>query len=507
MDLNNSVNFHNILFNEGNDIVVCCDLNYDIYEFNSAAEKYFTCKKEDVLGKNYITFCETYGFEIISPNEKKLLSIQKNIHTKVKFINNHGVENILCWKIVILLDVKAKEVGIIFIGNNISTITEENYMRNFFFYLEKISSSLPGHFYWKDREGHYLGCSEDLLRSANLSRQEVIGKDDFALWPELAEAIIGNDQETIKQNRLLTFKEEINLPNGKKQYFIAMKTPLKDYNGRIIGVIGNSIDITERIKIQEELSKEKAELERVNHIKDEFLFNMKHDLRTPFTGILGFASILEEKETDLEKKEGMANIKKAAQALLNVLNEIFEYLQLNTEQKPLLFKSISLKDIIQSTSNMFIVSLKEKNLAFNIEYDEKIPKLLLGDKLSIVRILVNLLGNAIKFTSHGHVTLKVELAKQIERQVIIKFIVEDTGAGIPSDKYDFIFEKFSRVVPSYKGLYEGLGLGLSFVKQIIDDLEGEIKVQSKLNVGSTFTCIIPFKLPLLADDDANDSRL
>ena len=137
-------------------------------------------------------------------------------------------------------------------------------MGNFFFYLQKFSLSLPGYFYWKDKEGYYLGCSEDLLGSANLPRHEVIGKTDFDLWPDLAETIQQHDKETMQQDKLSIFNEDINLPNGEKQYFIAMKIPLKDNAGNIIGIIGNSIDITKQITIEQELSEEKAELERVN---------------------------------------------------------------------------------------------------------------------------------------------------------------------------------------------------------------------------------------------------
>jgi CheY-like chemotaxis protein/anti-sigma regulatory factor (Ser/Thr protein kinase) len=141
-----------------------------------------------------------------------------------------------------------------------------------------------------------------------------------------------------------------------------------------------------------------------------------------------------------------------------------------------------------------------KRLDFSMEFDKDIPQYLIGDSVRIHRIVLELLANALNFTDSGSVKLTVTLASRQNREIIIKLMVQDSGMGIPKDKQQEIFLHFKRLTPSYKGIYKGAGLGLSVIKQFIDDLDGEIYVDSALQQGSTFTCVIPLKVSLIEDD-------
>ena len=140
---------------------------------------------------------------------------------------------------------------------------------------------------------------------------------------------------------------------------------------------------------------------------------------------------------------------------------------------------------------------KKKKLEFTLNVDKNVPQYLIGDDIRTQRILINLLSNAFKFTEKGFVKMDAQVAKQPENQVILKFSVEDSGIGIPSDKQDAIFEQFNRLSPSYHGIYPGAGLGLPIVKQFLTELGGEIHIQSTVGQGAAFKILIPYKVPLL----------
>ena len=371
-------------------------------------------------------------------------------------------------------------------------IAPEEYIDNLSFYLDKFIDTIPAYFFWKNKDGTYVKYNDLLLKTFNLTREQVIGKTDFDLWPESAIVLRDNDLEVMRKDKVLKFREEIYSPyNKKKQCFISMKMPLKDLNDNIIGVIGNSIDITDYLHMQIELQQEKE----INNLKEEFLRNMQHDLRTPFSGILGLASCLEQQEINPEKKQTLGYIKKSAQSLLNALEGIFEYMKIENWKEFDLTQDLSIRDLLRDISFMFAAAVKDKHLKFYAEYDKNIPIMLNGNKLSILRILANLVGNAVKFTETGHIALKVKFIRYIKKKAIIQFVVEDTGIGIPVDKYDLIFEKFVRLNTHSEGIYKGFGLGLSFVKQLVYKLMGDISLQSAVGNGSTFICTIPFSLP------------
>ena len=140
---------------------------------------------------------------------------------------------------------------------------------------------------------------------------------------------------------------------------------------------------------------------------------------------------------------------------------------------------------------------KQKKLRFEVDYDKNIPEVLIGDELRIERILINLISNSLKFTHEGFVVAQINLAKKTKKKAIIIIRVKDTGLGIPKEKQNFIFEKFSRLNPSNQGIYKGEGLGLAIIKQYVEDLNGEVELESTLGIGSEFRIILPLQLPLL----------
>ena len=370
--------------------------------------------------------------------------------------------------------------------------------------LENIISVMPGNVYWMDTEGVYLGCNDNEARSVGLSsRKDIVGKRNVDIpgfvMPEVLDPI---NQAVITQGKAVVAEEPAVLADGTPAVFLSNKVPLCNSKGEVVGMLGISFDITDRKKAEQSLIESKKHIEEASQAKTEFLYNMRHDIRTPFSGILSLSQYLANIETDPKKKEQLNQITEASDTLLIYLNEILEFTQVSSGKMPVLLKPFNLKELVRATIDTFYPAIHSKNIALVKDYNA--PEWVIGDRFRIQRILINLLSNAVKFTEKGTIAVCVSLLdqKSKDRQVLLKLSVEDTGLGIPKEKCDIIFEKFSRLSSSYSTNMSGVGLGLQAVKQLIDDLDGDISVKSHPGKGSIFTCVLPFKLPLLTDSDA-----
>ncbi|MBA3660257.1 MAG: PAS domain-containing protein [Gammaproteobacteria bacterium] len=390
-----------------------------------------------------------------------------------------------------------------------STIEEQ---RAEIFRLRNVIETLPGSVYWKDKEGIYLGFntySLEKMQKVGLKTYKYVkttehkhvrvGKTDYDFFSQkVADEYRKNDLEVMQSGQEIVKEEAITLPNGEILIQLSSKSPLRDEMGKIVGLVGNTVDISHLKKIEEELRKAKETAEKANSIKTEFIRNMEHDIRTPFNGVWGLANYLWQHEKDVKKKELLAHITNCAKELLDYCNGILDYSKIELGSLPFLERKFNVQKLIDSVVTIEAPPAKLKDLNLTLNCADNIPQILVGDSYRLQRILINLVSNAIKFTQNGEIKLTVILAKRRgKRSVIMQFIVEDTGMGIPQEKQDLIYEKFTRISPSSKGIYKGIGLGLRIVKQFIEEMEGEVDLKSELGKGSTFICTLPFKLPLL----------
>ena len=352
-----------------------------------------------------------------------------------------------------------------------------------------ILSMVPCHIYWKDKNGKYLGCN--LLQAKNLgfsSPDEMIGKTDFELpWFKEAAALQKADQQVMKTKKDLTFEEEVVLPNSQKAIFLSKKAPLLTSSGNIKGIIGISFDITERKKIEAELKIAKEAAESASRAKTEFIANMSHDIRNPLTGVIGMSEILENSLENPEQKENAHMLHDSGEKLLNMLNDILDDIRAeHMHETDIHEEDFDLYQFIQELVQLELPTIKLKKLELIIDIGSNVPQYIRRDRKKIHRILLNLLGNAIKFTKSGHITIEVKCKKTTKSSTQIQFSVADTGIGIPKEFQAHVFDRFSRAIPSYKGLYEGHGLGLHIAYSYVSLLGGHISVASKENVGTTF---------------------
>ncbi|KTD35744.1 sensory histidine-kinase / response regulator [Legionella nautarum] len=367
--------------------------------------------------------------------------------------------------------------------------------------LASILDNLPGHVYWKNKDSVFQGCNLAQAKSAGFSEpKSMIGKTDYEMpWSHEADFLRESDLEVMRGQKTITREEASQLANSDEvSIFLSKKSPLLNKAGEVVGILGISFDITERKKMEEELSKSQIAAEAANRAKTEFLRNMEHQLRTPFSGIYSMVEFLAETETNPEKKEQLETTYLSAKEFIEFLNDILDFTRNPSENWPVLAKKFDLKKTIEKVITMEKAAATIKQLDLNCDYEDKLPTLFIGDPRRIQRIVMNLLSNAIKFTDKGNITVSVKLGKQLdEKNFILQLLIADTGIGISSDKQNLIYEKFYRLHPANQNKYKGAGLGLNIVKQLIEDLEGEIDVISSPDKGTTFICTLPFKRPLL----------
>jgi two-component system, OmpR family, aerobic respiration control sensor histidine kinase ArcB len=260
-------------------------------------------------------------------------------------------------------------------------------------------------------------------------------------------------------------------------------------NEQVIASLGSTYQNT----LEQELWALKERAEHAKQVEAAFVANMRHDIKTPLSSIVVIANLLKEEIKNNKISDYVDNLLDASHALLDFFNDILETMQITSGQFPCVEKKFNLRLILESIIQLNLAKAHEKRLSLIFNYDEAIPPCLIGDPKRIYRIVLELVANALKFTVQGNVTLSAVLIQNREQDVIIKISVEDTGIGIPTDEKEVIFEQFRRLTPSYEGNYSGVGLGLAIVKQFVADIMGEIYLESELQRGSAFTCVLSLK--------------
>ncbi|MBI4947279.1 MAG: PAS domain S-box protein [Bacteroidetes bacterium] len=294
--------------------------------------------------------------------------------------------------------------------------------------------------------------------------------------------------------------------NGKEFPIEVSLGPLKTADGLLISAAIR--DVTKQkqasqyaislleAKIEAEKAKQKAE--DSTKLKDVFLANMSHEIRTPMNAIIGFSDMLSRKNLGQKEREYVTMIKSAGENLLTIINDILDISKIEAGMMTFEKNNFSVKEILKSLNIMLMEKAKAKNLELLFRCEEDVPDVLLGDSVRLTQIIINLVGNAIKFTKRGKVevnvrVLKNDLDRDHDENILLGFSIKDTGIGIPQDKLEHIFERFQQADSNVARKYGGTGLGLSIAKQLIELQGGTISVKSEFKVGSTFSFYIPYK--------------
>ena len=354
--------------------------------------------------------------------------------------------------------------------------------------LRTLVDNLPDFIYAKDAECRFLLANASVARHMGTSPDNLLGKSDFDFFPpDLAEAYCEDERKVMRSGEALINREEAGLDaNGNAMTLLTTKVPLRDEQGKVVGILGIGRDITARVKVEAEVRAAREAAEAANRSKSDFLANMSHEIRTPMNGVLGMAELLLETRLDDEQREFTETIRGSGEALLTVINDILDFSKIEAGKLQLESIDMDVRNPVDEVARLLAIQAQAKGLAITVSYDASLPASVLGDPNRLRQILLNLGGNAVKFTSAGEVGIEVSVVEACAQGVLVRFEVHDCGIGIPRERLEALFKPFSQVDASTTRRFGGTGLGLSIVRRLVELMNGTCGVESELGVGSRF---------------------
>lgn len=377
---------------------------------------------------------------------------------------------------------------------------EERYWLERDFVIELLKQ-LPLYVFWKNKDSVYLGCNDAFARSLGLaSTTDIIGKTDYDLptTKEESDAYRADDQEVMATRKSkLNIEEYQTLPDGRTIVLLTSKVPLLNKAGEVIGILGIYNDITERKKMELALLEAKESAEAANKAKSEFLALVSHELRIPLTGIIGMARLISSEPLEPELRTQIDDIVYSGEHLQSLINNVLDVAKLEAGKTELHLAPLDLRKLIEEMATMMSYAIKEKGLELLVDYPTGLPHLVFADAIALRQILLNILNNALKFTGKGYIAIKINCIQRTETEATFKIIIKDSGIGIPKNKLDTIFDRFSQVDSSRTRKFGGTGLGLTICKSLVELMNGKLDVESEEFCGTSFILTMPFQLQSL----------
>ncbi len=344
-----------------------------------------------------------------------------------------------------------------------------------------------------------LAMDKKIVRDQLLARYDSLGNmDDPTSIANPRARIISNEITAItakiyKSRQLLM--SELSLQSEE----MGRKARLYDISLLVLLILSGSVvgfHILRQFRRQRVLIEELDAAEKKASIaaqtKENFLANMSHEIRTPLSGILGFTNLLQKRALDETSSEFVSSIQRSGENLMTIINDILDLSKIEAGMMRITVGTFSISGLLNSVETFFTGRAKEKGLLISSKIDKSIPDTLMGDATRLTQILVNLIGNAIKFTKQGSIHIEIYQKERSEKEVVVGFIITDTGIGIDKEKLSEIFDRFNQGEDSITRNYGGTGLGLSIVKNLILLQHGDIEVQSEQGRGTTFNFFIPY---------------
>ncbi|QJT09078.1 response regulator [Oceanidesulfovibrio marinus] len=499
-----------VLFSLSSDIAVL-DKNGSVVAGNSRADtlqsscvgRYAPC----AVGGNYLEHLEK-TIEQTSDGDPELgMELAQGIHSVLDGGSDHFAREFMArdgdgtrWSYMDVTSLRGRQGGAVVSVLDVSDLkrAEEN-LRDQRNLLSTILAVNPDLIVLKDAEFRYRAANPAFCAFMGVAEDEVAGKTDLDLFP--LDVFTRFDEADAAVMRLQSPQsEDVQLTRpgtNEKVWLQIVRTPVRDSEGAINGVLCSMRDITSRKKMEHEVVKAKEAAEQATQAKSEFLANMSHEIRTPMSGILGMIELIDSTELTDEQRQYMNMVRRSADSLLALLNDILDFSKIEAGKMELREEDFSISDILQFVEKSFAVQVAHKGLDLSIQIAPGTTDSVRTDPARLRQVLFNLMSNAVKFTQEGGISLTVTPlgpgeCPRPDAPVCLRFDVSDTGIGIPEEQQEKLFQSFTQVDGSFRRVAQGTGLGLSISKHLVQLMGGRIWLDSEPGKGSTFSFTMGF---------------
>ncbi len=369
--------------------------------------------------------------------------------------------------------------------------------------LDKIFSSSPDLIWYMDMDGRYLAVNPRFASISGQRPEQFVGRVAIEMLPrEIANGFDQNDREALAGRRALYTEERVVFADGHVEVLDSVRTPIKDANGALVGLLGYARNVNKRVTAEEALRQTQLDLEqavadanRANEHKGDFLARMSHEIRTPMNAIIGITNIVQKKlqgtTSEANKAEVLGHVNQietSSQHLLGLLNDILDISKIEAGKIELSEEAMELGKLANTVAGIIKPRCDEKGITFTTHFDTFRPSTFLSDSLRLRQVLINLLGNAVKFTpERGIIDFYIKKLDQRDGRTLVHFSVKDSGIGISKDAQANIFEPFEQGNRKVSRQFGGTGLGLAISRSIVQLFGGAIELNSELGAGSEFS--------------------
>ena len=505
------------IFNSANFSSIATDAKGVIQIFNVGAERMLGYTAAEVMNKitpadisdpqELITRAKALSIELATPItpgfEALVFKASRGIEDiyELTYIRKDGSRFPAVVSVTALRDAQDAIIGYLLIGtdNTARKLVEaeqkklDQRLRDQQFYTRSLIESNIDALMTTDPSGIITDVNKQMEALTGCTRDELIGAPfkNYFTDPERAEAGI---KQVLSQKKVTDYELTACARDGKQTVVSYNATTFYDRDRTLQGVFAAARDVTERKRVEAELQQAKAVAESASQTKSDFLASMSHEIRTPMNAIVGIADLLAKTPLSPEQDKYVQIFRRAGDNLLHLVNDILDLSKVEASQLELERTRFSLNDLLDKVTEMVVVRSHEKGLALVCEIAPEVPRDLIGDPTRLRQVLLNLLGNAIKFTESGEVALRVTSDGDASVSGVLRFTISDTGIGIPDEKLGAVFERFTQADSSTTRRYGGSGLGLTISKRLVELMGGRISVESGVGKGSIFSFAVPLEI-------------
>ena len=479
------------------DIIFIKDADYRLVTVNQAYVRQFGFSSEtDVIGKNDFDFAPPDLAQVYRDDDARVIQEGLTLlNREEEIVSPRGRIDILTTKVP-LRNVRGQIIGLVGICRDISARKQsEQALRQSEWLYHSLVDNLPVFVVRKDLEGRVTYANDALCGLLGRTTDNVIGKTDYDFFPaELAAKYREDDQKVIDSGEVFVDIEE-NRSGERASYFEVRKTPIRDAADRIIGTQAIFWDVTERQQALRELAEARDAAEAASRAKSEFLANMSHEIRTPMNAIIGMTGLVLDSQLSHQQRDYLDTVRESAESLMGLINDLLDFSKIESGKIELEAEPFELREWLGDAMKALGIRAYGKGIELAYHVDPRVPQFIVGDGLRLRQVIVNLVGNAIKFTGQGEVVLEVAVTGDTNGELDLRFSVRDTGIGVAPEHREKIFRAFEQADMSTTRRYGGTGLGLAISSRLVGLMGGEIGVDSALNQGSTFYFTARFGKP------------